>query len=214
MHMGGNSFERIMQEIANQKQHLEDLLEENHLLRSQLADLREGRGIFVEIDGQRFTLSNESITASQLNSTALEALASSHNGQSSPNGPTSLEIIYSVEPETPLLLDDIPALSASDTPNPQSYIQPITPLPVVAEDEHAWASDLDQPDQPDQHMQEIPHTPLSSTFLEEMLVDEFADAATYQMTAHKRPNTKKLPPIDEEEKAALRKELMGSFLLE
>src|SRR5580700_6440966 len=167
MHMGGNSFERIMQEIANQKQHLEDLSEENHLLRSQLADLREGRGIFVEIDGQRFALSSESISASQLSSTALEALASSPGSQSSPE---SVGIIYSVEPETPLLLDAIPALSASDTPHPQSFIQPNTPLPMV--DEQTWAPGHDLPNQ---HMQEIPHTPQSTTFLEDMLVDEFAD---------------------------------------
>jgi hypothetical protein len=204
--MGGNSFERIMQEIANQKQHLEDLSEENRLLHRQLADLREGRGIFVEIDGQRFVLSSESVVASQISSTALEALASSPGSQSSP---ATVGMIYSVAPETPLLLDDIPALSASDTPRPQSYIQPNTPLPMV--DEQTWVPD---PDLPDQHMQEIPNTPTSATFLEDMLVDEFTDAATFQMAAHKRPNTKKLPPIDEEEKAALRKELMGSFLLE
>ena len=61
--------------------------------------------------------------------------------------------------------------------------------------------------------EEVPpaHT---SPFLEEMLLDEFASAATSPMAVWKAPVTRKLTAIDEDQNAALRKELIGSFLLE
>src|SRR5947209_556426 len=53
------------------------------------------------------------------------------------------------------------------------------------------------------------------TFLEDMLVDEFATEVTSPMAVWKgAKKTRKLTGIDEEEKATLRKELIGSFLLE
>lgn len=54
----------------------------------------------------------------------------------------------------------------------------------------------------------------TSAFLEEMLIDEFASAATSPMAVWKAPVTRKLTAIDEDQNAALRKELIGSFLLE
>ena len=55
----------------------------------------------------------------------------------------------------------------------------------------------------------------TSTFLEDMLVDEFATEVTSPMAVWKgAKKTRKLTGIDEEEKATLRKELIGSFLLE
>lgn len=54
-----SSFELIMQELMNQKQILEDLEAENLDLRRQLADLRAGRGIVVDILGERFSLNVE-----------------------------------------------------------------------------------------------------------------------------------------------------------
>jgi hypothetical protein len=56
MKTNGNNFELIMQEVLKQKQLLEDLISENDELHRQLADLREGRGIFVDIIGKRFPL--------------------------------------------------------------------------------------------------------------------------------------------------------------
>ncbi len=51
-----SNFELIMQEVLKQKQLLEDLQSENDELHRQLAELREGRGIFVDILGKRFPL--------------------------------------------------------------------------------------------------------------------------------------------------------------
>jgi len=53
----------------------------------------------------------------------------------------------------------------------------------------------------------------SPGFLQEMIFDEFAAAATSPMAMWQGPPAKPLTS-EEEEKAALRKELMGSFLLE
>ncbi len=55
MNSNDSAFELIMQELLMQKQHLDELKKENQELRSQLAALREGRGIFVDILGQRFS---------------------------------------------------------------------------------------------------------------------------------------------------------------
>ena len=48
MKTSGSNFELIMQELLKQKQVLEDLQSENDELHRQLADVREGRGVFVE----------------------------------------------------------------------------------------------------------------------------------------------------------------------
>ena len=55
----GSGFELIMQEVLKQKQLLEDLQTENGELLRQLANLREGRGISVDILGNRFPLVGE-----------------------------------------------------------------------------------------------------------------------------------------------------------
>jgi len=53
------------------------------------------------------------------------------------------------------------------------------------------------------------------TFLEEIMIDEFAASSTASMAVWKGPAKKQQQEqIDEEQKAALRRELMGSFLLE
>lgn len=61
--MGDNYFERLGREILQQKRHMDKLEEENRELRRQLAELREGRGIFLKIGDQRFALlANEATT--------------------------------------------------------------------------------------------------------------------------------------------------------
>ena len=54
----------------------------------------------------------------------------------------------------------------------------------------------------------------TSSILEDMLDDEFATEVTRPMAVRQGSKTRKLAPIDEEEKATLRKQLVGSFLLE
>ncbi len=49
-------FDQIARAILQQKQLMDQLAAENRELRQCLADLRTGRGIFVEIFGSRFPL--------------------------------------------------------------------------------------------------------------------------------------------------------------
>jgi hypothetical protein len=64
MKTSGSNFELIMQEVLKQKQLWEDLQSENDELHRQLAELREGRGIFVDILGKRFPLVDEPVNVS------------------------------------------------------------------------------------------------------------------------------------------------------
>lgn len=54
--MDGNYFDQIAQELVKHKRLMDQLEAENRELRQHLADLRAGRGIFVEIAGSRFAL--------------------------------------------------------------------------------------------------------------------------------------------------------------
>jgi len=73
MKTNGNNFDLIMQEVFKQKQLLEDLISENDELHRQLADLREGRGIFVDIIGTRFPLIDISRVDSSIRTVTPEA---------------------------------------------------------------------------------------------------------------------------------------------
>lgn len=57
--MESHPFDLIVQAVLRQQQLMEQLEEENWQLRRQLADLRDGRGIYVDIDGKRFWLSED-----------------------------------------------------------------------------------------------------------------------------------------------------------
>src|SRR5689334_10319938 len=60
MQTSDHGFEQIMSAVLEQRQVWEKLQAENRDLRQQLADLRAGRGIFVEIANRRFELVWES----------------------------------------------------------------------------------------------------------------------------------------------------------
>ena len=76
MKMSDSGFELILQELLKQRDRMEELAQENQQLRSQLADLREGRGISVDILGQSFSPavnSPEPLAALQRQSVTAEA---------------------------------------------------------------------------------------------------------------------------------------------
>ena len=98
MKTSGSNFELIMQEVLKQKQLLEDLQSENDELHRQLTELREGRGIFVDILGKRFPLVGEPINLSP------DAIAT-------PVADLSLQ-------ETTEILSESLASSTSETPVP------------------------------------------------------------------------------------------------
>jgi hypothetical protein len=56
-----NKFDQLVQELLKQKQVFERLVLENQELHRQLAALRAGQGLFVEIGGERFALLGEQL---------------------------------------------------------------------------------------------------------------------------------------------------------
>lgn len=51
-----SSFENLAQEIFQQKQRMDALLAENDELRRHIAELRDGRGLFIIVEGQRYAM--------------------------------------------------------------------------------------------------------------------------------------------------------------
>ena len=187
--MGGSSFDLIAQELLRQKQVMDQMEDENRELRHQLTDLREGRGIFVDIAGRRFSLFSEYTTPSEMTNTEAE--------------PTT-----EVEPTV-----------AEQEPQPQ-------PEPMVAQHDVAQ-------DETEELVMSIPETPritvdfyedeegaaeeqmTGPTFLEEVMIDEFASAATSPLSVWSDPKeVQEKKPEADEELAALRRQLIGSYLLE
>ena len=178
MSMSDSSFEHILQALRMQKQYLEQLQAENSELRQQLADLRNGQGIFVEILGARFALVGTQPSEALANETVQEV-------------PT-LELAL-----TPTV----------DMPTTAMPFIPETPRPIEPFEEHTPLQE--------QITEEITPSFSSSLLEDEMDDDDFADSVTSPIAVWKgaEANTRK-KNINEDEKAALRRELIGSFLLE
>nr|BBH95790.1 hypothetical protein KTA_39890 [Thermogemmatispora argillosa] len=233
MTASGDTFDRLLEAIYAQQRLLEELERENRELRQQLADLREGRGIFVEILGVRYPLAVSGAAGQQIPE-PLPAAAVQSEYRSTPAYQPMQEL-----PEgrsggqdqrggAPTVPDgrppEIMQIRASIGPlEAQQMAQPVPPAQVPT-----------------------PQGPrLSPSYLEEMLLDEFAAAATgplgtmpatapeagsagpaarYQGEGQGREQWPGQAPgqatspspttLDEESKAALRRELMGSFLLD
>ena len=187
MNTSGSSFESILEVILKQKQILEDLQAENESLHQQLTDLRAGRGIFLDILGQRFPLTGNWDVSSS-------AVVSNEEVKDEP----TLVPATMVTPQTDPASQETTAIPSEVLPLPTSE------MPVSSDDflvEEVSESDT------------LFTAPASSTFLEDALIDEFSSASTRQMGVWSGPTTNH-PTLDEDEKATLRRELMGIFLLE
>jgi hypothetical protein len=192
--MGGNRFDKLAQEILKQK-HLMDKLEaENRELRQQIADLRSGRGIFVVIDGIRFALRDDS----SLVQTTSQSSVPTNTSTLASTGAT-----FTPATTSPLTqqIADAPTTEITVPKQKQSVKEP------VAQSNN------------DGNQKSLHEEP---TFLEEIMIDQFNSALTspnavWQDPAEKKPSkqqTKPQEPIDEKQKEALRRELLGSYLLE
>jgi hypothetical protein len=183
MNTSGNSFELILEEVIKQKRILEEMQAENESLRQQLADLRAGKGIIIDILGQRHML-NSADNASLPDADEVTSLVPVPKRDAAPS--------HLVEP-----------VSDGSTQKPD---EALVPALRDGSDDFLLAEVSDNGS--------LFSTPLPATAsLEEALLEEFANAATRQMNVWSGPITNH-PSLDEGEKAALRRELMGSFLLE
>ncbi|WP_376794220.1 hypothetical protein [Thermogemmatispora sp.] len=211
MTASGDTFDRLLEAIYAQQRLLEELERENRELRQQLLDLREGRGIFVEIMGVRYPLA-VSGSAGQSATGPAPALVAQSEYIAAPSSQPGQE-----RPgERPGGPDQRGIGSTEERPGEITQIRAsIGPLE---------AQQMAQP---------LPGPRLSPSYLEEMLLDEFAAAATGplgtladsatgpgsgpvppQSTSQSEPAGPPSAALDEESKAALRRELMGSFLLD
>lgn len=210
--MGGSSFDTIAQEILHQKQIMEQMQAENQELRRQLADLRDGRGIFVDIGGKRFALIGEM-----------------NNGHAAkpPAAVQTAQIVQTVQVAQDAVEMGTGEEEERTTENEQDVVSPFYDYD---EDEEGTPTRslpaLDIPVQPERETP-LPAThflvenePTMPSFLEELMIDEFTTAAQNPKAVWSAPEPKAqsqqtpLPLSDEETKAALRRELIGSFLLE
>jgi hypothetical protein len=189
MSTSGNSFELILEEVMKQKRVLEEMQAENEALRQQLAELRAGKGISIEIEGQRYLLNFEDHASSP---DVVSELATKE--------------VPAPAPEVGPSLPAEPVSDGAEATAATAAIQNETPAPALRDSSDDFlleeVSDSGSP---------FPAT--ASSFLEEAMLEEFANASTRQMNVWAGPITNH-PTLDEREKATLRRELMGSFLLE
>lgn len=177
--MSGSNFDIIVQELQTQQHIMEEMKEENRKLRQQLTTLRNGQGIFLEINGTRMELDAQ---------IAPNASASSQQSTSS--------LPFSGRVEKKLNENHLPTVEQGNhREDPKTKAAEIVHKNAIAS-------------QPEQEILKRP-----STFLEEIMIDEFASALTAP-TAVQQVQTHEPKVSQEEQKEALRRELIGSFLLE
>jgi hypothetical protein len=209
--MSDSNFDLILQELLHQQEIMETLETENRELRQQLADLREGRGIFIEIDGVRFALSCEAnkLPAESLPTVQIAAVIT---GQEETAVFAAQELSGNADQQsfTEKSAQDTVEMppTISEEPTTMNFLlddEPVTAFPFLQETiEEAstiatskmaiWG--------------ESPSTPFPPL-----------PASQQEPEALPGPGQKSTQPakpalIDEDEKAALRRELIGSFLLE
>ncbi|HEY4384215.1 MAG TPA: hypothetical protein VGN34_07065 [Ktedonobacteraceae bacterium] len=191
----GNNFENIAQEIMHLQQRMAALRAENTDLRQQLTNLRSGRNILIEIAGKRFSFSYGTTDAAETpaKETVSVTEAPAEKVVAAPTLPE--------QPSTPPIQMEPSSPISSTAEVPLDY--PTTPRIKAQQD-----GEKDETQNAEKKNQARP-----STFLEEIMLDEFAAAASTPLAVWTGP-LKKPEPISEDQKEALRRELMGSFLLE
>jgi hypothetical protein len=188
--MSDRGFDFIAQAMMKQKQLMDELENENRELRRQITDLRAGYGIFIEVEGKRFPIKGEMVVAqaapvSYVIQPDFSAYFTAPSLPEEPLSPINEKMQNETRNETMQNAEVVQALEVSAVEE--------LPLQQVEEQEPEKAS----------------------TFLEEIMIDEFATASTSPMAVWGGASKKQeQEQIDEEQKAALRRELMGSFLLE
>ncbi len=187
--MSGNHFDQLAQEILKQKQLMDTLEAENRELRDQIADLRSGRGIFIDLLGSRFALRDDSSLVQTSSASSASTVGTST--------PPATRVFNQSMVETPTT----ETAEVSCQPQEQNAIEQVSPSNDGADKKSPSGE---------------------STFLEEIMIDEFANALTSPNAVWQDPTEKKQStpqrkpegPINEKQKEALRRELMNSFLLE
>ncbi|HEV7235014.1 MAG TPA: hypothetical protein VGN15_02465 [Ktedonobacteraceae bacterium] len=232
MKSSNSSFESILEALIEQKQLLEDMQAENETLRQQLADLKAGHGVFIEIQGTRIPLAGAPDThvfdvASDGDTPSLFAIEET--------APVPI-VTAAGEKDAALqetraisLVEPDPALqqtTAIASPTSDLTLQPTAS--ISSETLQGAERETPQPGA-DFVIEDVLENavPLpassSSNFLEDALLAEFSTASTRHVGNWSGPITNSPlshgpitnnPDLNEEEKAALRRALSGSYILE
>jgi hypothetical protein len=211
--MSDGSFDLILQELLHQREIMDSLEAENRELRQQLADLREGRGIFVEIEGHRFALISEAGNIpAPADSLSIAPLSPVIAEQEKP------PVFVAQEPVSTAGLPDIVEESepvVSEVPPNMNFLLeddgPISSSPFLQDifDEETAAI----PTSKMATWGESPSTPLPTSASTSEPVPG-SSTEPIQKPVQSVKLEQQSTPIDEDEKAALRRQLIGSFLLE
>jgi hypothetical protein len=220
--MDGSNFDLLVQEVLKQQNMMEELEKENRELRRQLADLRTGRGIFINICGKNFTFGDESTENTPTAAAAAKAQAADEAGPAEEiEAPVPPERASAAEPATATETGEPAEVVAAALPDEQQAqaVAAASAAQASEQESEVAAAPIAQVAEP--KPEAVAAAPAiqaagSATFLEEIMIDEFAVAATKPMSVWNGPvnPAPKREDIDEEQKARLRRELTGSFLLE
>jgi hypothetical protein len=164
---------------------MEQLEEENRELRRQIADLREGRGISIEICGKRFSLAALTRAIPTPAPLSYNTPAPEVPALITPT-PRKTTILYEAEPD----VTEAPTIAMPETPSS---------VTEVIENEE------------EEEEEEYTPTFLEEIMIDEF--ESASTAATSPMAVWSPPSEKQ-QNAEEEERAALRRQLIGSFLLE
>lgn len=232
MKSSSSKFDSILEALIQQKQVLEDLQAENEALQRQLADLKAGHGVFLEILGTRIPLvvspdthvADVVSTGNTLALTTMEETAPVRAVTPATEKDASLQetsVMQVAEPDP--TLQETTAIAA---PMVDPALQPTTSIssetmPTAERETPLPGSDFVIEDVSENEEPMPAHA--SSNFLEDALVAEFSTASSRHVSNWTGPITSgplnngpitSNPNLDEEEKAALRRELLGSYILE
>ena len=209
------TFSEITQAVLEQQKMMEQLEEENRELHTLLTNLRAGQNIFLEIEGKRFPLLMQNdATLHEISTSIPVAMLPPVEAQPAP------ELEEEVTKENRIVTVVADVTDVTDAPT-------VAMLEVesnyISEPEYEMPRSVTTAQLPriyDEEEEDQSKAVYTPTFLEEVMLDEFAAAATSPMAVWTGPITpvnKKQEPLsmsDEEKKATLRKELLGSFLLD
>ena len=235
--MSENNFDLITREVYKLKERREHLEDENRNLRQQLTDLRSGRGIFVEIEGKRFalTMPSASLASSTIQGVPLNTREdiASPTSASLPALSTHTTIsAQSLLPESDEEEQQELATAQVEQLEEAIELQETQAIQEIPDEMQGIQEDSTKelPVSPTTNTHpaiELTEEDIAPTFLEEAMIDEFTSAATSPLAVWSGPpapshavqrttpsEPKSQEEIDEEEKAALRHQLIGSFLLE
>ena len=228
--MGGSSkFDLIVQEVAKQQQLMDALIQENRQLHQQLDDFRAGKTIQVEILGTRFSLAagstgsmptttkvdTQTDTTTEAGQQPVQAGETQVAGQSADEGQKRVPMrTVVVKPET----EQQPTRVSAVTEQPTRGVPVATERP--AEEKPTAPSEERQAPQPVAEHPATEHpVAAKSSFLEEMMLNEFNSALASTLPLPQTPqNTAPATPEKKEsvadQHAELRRQLVNSYILE